>query len=103
MAAKVLSVERPKNWESIDGVRTQLTPAAHLVAVLDIDNDGRRIETFVLQEADYTGLISEWETGTATTVLDGAIDTVLAARSEDEPLSSAQKSYLGTTKSYPAP
>ena len=46
------------------------------------------------KEADHTGLIAEFEAGTATTVLDAACDDWVAnVGVEDDPLSTAQKTW----------
>lgn len=67
---------------------------------LDLDNDRRRIYHGILFFADNAGLEAEFDAGAATTVLDAAIDTHLAAVSEAEPLSATQHSYIGSELAY---
>lgn len=77
--------------------------AAGLVVSVDLDNDGQRIAQLELLEADYTGLIAEFETGSATTVLDASIATAVAAHTQEDHLSATQRSYIGTAQTWPAP
>lgn len=77
--------------------------AAGLIVRVDLDGDGQRVTELELLEADYSGLIAEFETGSATTVLDASIATAVAAHTQDDPLSTTQRSYIGTAQTWPAP
>lgn len=55
-----------------------------LIATVDLDDDGRRIVQVLLKESDYTGLIAEWNTGSATTILEGALDVEIPAINEGD-------------------
>jgi len=71
-----------------------------LTVLLDLDNDGRRVQPAVLLFDDYAGLETEYDAGSATTVLDAAIDTFLAASAEAEALPSAAAAFVSTEISY---
>lgn len=74
-----------------------------LVVTVDLDNDGLRPADLHLLESEYSGLIAEFETGSATTILDASIATALAAHTQEDSLSATQRSYLGTAQTWPAP
>ena len=69
-----------------------------LVAVVDMDDNGRRIYSILLKESDYTGLIAEWTTGSATTIAENAVETEIAALVEGtdvhDMMTSTQKANL---------
>lgn len=97
---KLLSVVRPKQFGAgAGGGPGDLEDCDFLEVTLDRFSNGVQSVQVTLAFADYAGLETEWTTGTATTVLDAAIDTALAAVSEDfdDPvLTSAQRALMGT-------
>ena len=101
--ATVVDIHRPHVPASVgDGIGAEGL-ADELVVTIDLDADGRRLHKARLKESDYAGLIAEFETGTATTVLQSSIDSYLAGLSDDEVLTSTQAAYLGTVRSWPSP
>jgi len=71
--------------------------------LVDVHEDGRVLEWLTLLESDYTGIVAEFTTGSATTLLNSSTDTELAAFSQTDHLSSTQRSNLGRTETWPAP
>ena len=71
------------------------TDGDRLIAEVDYNNDGARVATIVLPFADYAGLETEWEAGSATTVLEAAVATWIAANGfPTDHLSSTQRSAI---------
>jgi hypothetical protein len=88
------------NSETIDSTGEFITPAAGdaLLCIIDLYSNGRVLVAASLPFADYTGLQTEWEAGTATTVLEAAIDSWLDANTDgglSDPLTGAQRSVIG--------
>lgn len=105
MAAKVIGV-RPKlenDSSASPSCMGGAVEAAGLIVTIDLDGNGYRIAQLELLEDDYSGLMAEFAAGSATTVLDASIATALAAHTQADPLSSTQRSYLGTAQTWPAP
>lgn len=71
-----------------------------VLAILDLDDDFRRMHQAVLLFADYAGLETEFDAGAATTVLDSSIDTYLAALSDPETLPAAAAGFVATEIAY---
>lgn len=71
-----------------------------LVVHLDLDDDRRRIHVAILLFATFAGLEAEFDAGVATTVLDAAIDTYLAAMTDAEPLPAAAAGFIATAITY---
>jgi hypothetical protein len=88
MAARVLKVTRRRVHEAYSdgasGSNGKTITDAALIATVDLDDDGRRVVQLVLKGTDHAGLISEWGTGTATTILESALDTEIAAVNEGD-------------------
>lgn len=94
--AKVHAMHRPSELgEDVAGL------ANRIVVTMDLDGDGTRLVNVTLDEADHAGLIAEWETGTATTVLSAAIDAELALISDPDELSTAQRAFIGNVHAFP--
>jgi len=106
MSARVKSIIRPVGESAAPGPgEPGAGPVAgdHLRVRFDLDDGDRWEHAAILKFDDYAGLELEWNTGVATSTLDSSIDTYIAALSVDDELTSAQESYMGTTKTYPAP
>jgi len=104
VAAIIKDVRRPRIADMAaggDAPSGKKVNAQYLVVTLDLDNDGRRMLDVVFTEDDHTGLIAEYTTGTATTILDAAVVSHLSGLGDYEYLSATQKSWLGTSKSWP--
>ena len=104
--AEVLTFRRPRIHDATQDPNAssgKQVNAQHLLVRVDLDEDGRRREVIKCREADYSGIISEYTTGTATTILDSSVGTELGGVSDREYLTATQESFLGTTKSWPAP
>jgi hypothetical protein len=74
-----------------------------LIAVTDLDDDGRRIVHLFLPFATYTSLEAEWELNTGTTQLNSAWGTELAAFADpgDPDIGTQYEGYLKTSKAWP--
>ena len=70
---------------------------------VDLDDEGRRIAGLYFSFADNPTLEAEYNTGTAYTVLEGLVETALAAWPDDEDATTGHQSYLQQTESYPVP
>lgn len=102
MALTVLDAHRPVKTAAGDAEGSGNTVAGDGVLVkLDLDSDGRRLRVIFLAFADYAGLQTEWEAGSATTVLDSSIDTALASLPNDDELTPTQAGYMGTQIAFP--
>lgn len=104
--ATVLSVHRPLVGNVTGGSATAdaVQLANYIRAEVDLDNDGRRRAVLTIQEADHAGVIAEYEAGSATTLLEAALDTEVAALSDVDELSSTQKTNLiGKAVTFPSP
>lgn len=105
MSAKVIGV-RPKMETDSSASPSSMGAAVEaegLIVTIDLDGNGYRTAQIELLEDDYSGLMAEFATGSATTVLNASIATALAAHTQDDPLSTTQRSYLGTAQTWPAP
>ncbi len=65
---------------------------------MDLDDDGRRIVSVLLTEVTHAGIVAEYVAGTATTLMEAALDTEIQAIVEGtditEFLSATQKTNL---------
>ena len=98
-ATTVKKISRPPlRTFSANGAISTFTDGDYLLVTVDYNNDGRRVAQVQLAFADYAGLQAEWEAGTATTVLEAALDTWLGATGfGTDPLTTAQKAFVGYT------
>jgi len=97
--AKLLNVMRPPSY-TVDSTGEFVTESdgTALLCIIDLYSNGRVVVTATLPFATYAGLQAEWEAGTATTVLESAIDTWLAANTDGgltDSLTSAQRAAIG--------
>lgn len=84
--AAITSSDDPVEYEEGVGLRI----------VLDHDGNLSRLATAELLFADYAGLEAEWEAGSATTVLEAAIQTWYTANSfPTDHMSSTQRAKVG--------
>ena len=100
MAAKSLRVglvERPPlasgDEKELGCGQRRATPVG-VFAIMDMHGDGTEIEYAELLEADYTGIVAEFQTGSATTVLEASIDAWETAESHTEPITSTQRTNI---------
>lgn len=90
MSYVIKSVKRVKERDPMSGA---INSRDELVVEIFRTEDGASA-TAIVTEADNTGLITEFTAGTATTILDTAVDTWLSSVGlEDDPLSSTQESW----------
>ena len=99
MAAVVelLNYHRPKidTWAS--GEVSGQTDAEYLIVQLDQFGDGRVVINHKLLFADYAGLETEYDAGTATTVLTAAIAAEMSEITwPTDELTSTQRALIGT-------
>lgn len=95
---KVLSVERPVTQDGgISGEIGTIAVADYLVVTVDRFSNGAVIRPITLLFSEYAGLEAEWEAGTATTVLDAAIEAEIGDRDVDYGnLTAVQRAYIDT-------
>lgn len=95
---KVLSVVRPViQGDGISGGQGTLEQADYLLVSVDRFSNGAVVQPIFLLFSEYAGLEAEWGAGSATTVLDAAIETEIGVRDVDYgSLTEAQRAYLGT-------
>lgn len=112
--AKTLSVRRGRKYESDatdefthGGYR--MINADFLIARVDLESDGNRIIDVKLDEANHTGLIAEWTAGTATTILEAALDLEIQNIDEgtdipSHPMSGTQQTnIINRATTWPSP
>ena len=83
---------RPRPFDPVSGTEVD---APYLLA--EVKRSDGEVHRVLLAFADYSGLEAEWETGTATTVLDAAVDAQIAATPTSTPndaLTSAQRAFV---------
>ena len=91
MAVTVKNVHRPFVAARGTSGGDTLALAQYLRVVADPEGNDRREVVLQVDEATYAGVIAEYVTGAATTILDASIDTEYAAADTDErELSSTQ-------------
>ena len=94
----IISYYRPKLSGTATGAPLGMVDADHLILILDRFSNGRVMKRHELKFADYAGLETEWDTGTATTVLNTSIDSEMSEIDwPAEPLTGNQRSFVGTT------
>lgn len=72
--------------------------------LVDLYGDGTILLWMEAAEADYTGLIAEWVAGSATTILESAMQTEIQAFSFTDRLSATQRANVpGKAVTWPAP
>lgn len=98
--ARTLKVQ-PIYGPAVAGVDEKLVGAhAHQAtpigvrAVVDMHDDGSEVRMWEFLESDHAGIVSEWQTGTATTIVEAAITSALGSDSHTEPYSSTQRTNL---------
>jgi len=75
----------------------EMAPAEFLTVLVDRFSNGAVVTTIDLPFADYAGLEAEFDAGSATTVLDAAIEAAIGTQDVDMgTLTSTQRSYVGT-------
>lgn len=78
-----------------NGFTTGDEPAEYLLVRVERYSGSGEGTTIKLAFADYAGLEAEWDAGAATTVLDAALDTALAALTwPDDTKTSAQRAFI---------
>ena len=94
----LLNVNRPQVDTFSSGELGGNEDADYLTIKLDRYSNGRTIVHHHLKFADYAGLETEWETGTATTVLDAAVASEMSEIDwPDETITGNQRAYVGAT------
>ena len=77
MSVYLRHATRPRTRAALTGATdpVEYEEGVGLRLLLDYDGDWARLTEVVLLFADYAGLETEWEAGSATTVLEAAIQT----------------------------
>jgi hypothetical protein len=101
MAAKILAVSPLYAPATSASAAPNAVSMVGVLVRLDLDNNGRRVVDRPLLETVYAGLVAEFNTGSATTVLDASIATDLATIANTDTISSTQRAYIGGTKAWP--
>jgi len=76
------------------GTHAHAATSVGVRAFVDMHNDGSEIRVFEFLEVDHAGIVAEWTTGSATTIIEAAITAALAAESHTEPMSATQRTNL---------
>lgn len=99
--ATVLDVWRPTvpQTSATENDPSVVTDADYLLAEIDVFGDGRIRQSIKLAFSDHSGLQAEWETGTATTIVEAALASEWSSKGSSHDLMTAAQRLNLVSKS----